>query len=151
MGYFDARRKLSYDIVGADLALRVGRTDLRMEYLLRRQQFDVENPAALRYDVVGPRGNFFVKQGAYVELKVPVSSDVDLIGRADGMWRMGNLPTLSPLAVRSAVTRYTLGTMFVLGAGLRAKVSGEVWDFSDADVEGRHTEVTWHAAVVGTY
>jgi hypothetical protein len=150
-GHFDSRRKLSYDIVGADLALRVGRTDLRFEYLSRRQEFDVENPAALRYDVAGPRGNFFVKQGAYAELKIPLSSDVDLIGRADAMWRKGNLPALSPLSVRSAVTRYTLGTMFLLGAGVRAKLSGEVWDFSDPDVEGRHTEVTWHAAIVGTY
>jgi hypothetical protein len=150
-GHFDSRRKLSYAIVGADLSLRVGRTDLRLEYLLRRQQFDVENPAALRYDVLGPRGDFFVKQGGYAELKVPLSSDVDIVARGDGMYRVGNLPALSPLSRRSTVMRYTLGTMFTLSAGVRAKLSGEVWDFSDADIEGRHSELTWHAAIVGTY
>jgi hypothetical protein len=150
-GHFDPNRKLSYEIFGADLSLRVGRTDLRFEYLLRRQQFNTDNPAALRYDVVGPRGDFFIKQGGYAELKVPLGSDVDLVGRGDIMYREGNLPVLSPLAVKSAVTRYTLGTMFGLSAGLKGKLSGEIWDFSDADIEGRHTELTWHAAIVGTY
>jgi hypothetical protein len=150
-GHFDSNRRLSYAIIGSDLSLRVGRTDLRLEYLLRRQQFDVQNPAALRYDVVGPGGNFFLKQGAYAELSVPVAASIELIARADGMYRVGNLPALSLLSVRSTVTRYTLGTMFGLSAGLRAKLSAEVWDFSDADVEGRQTELTWHAAIVGTY
>jgi hypothetical protein len=150
-GHFDSSRKMSYSIVGSDLSLRIGRTDLRFEYLLRRQQFDAQNPAALRYDVVGPRGNFFVKQGAYAELSVPVSADIELVGRADAMYRVGNLPTLSPLSVQSTVTRYTLGTMFALSAGVRAKLSAELWDFSDADIEGRQTELSWHAAIVGTY
>ncbi len=150
-GHFDPKRKLSYSIIGSDLSLRVGRTDLRLEYLARRQDFAIDNPDALRYDVFGPRGNYFVKQGGYAELKVPLGSDVDLIGRGDVMYRVGNLPKLSPLSVKSAVTRYTLGTMFVLTASLRAKLSAELWDFSDADTEGRHTELTWHAAVVGTY
>jgi hypothetical protein len=150
-GHFDPKRKLAYAIVGADLSLRVGRTDLRLEYLLRRQEFNTDNPAALRYDVVGPRGDIFIKEGAYGELKVPLGSDVDVVARGDIMYREGNLAVLSPLAVKSAVTRYTLGTMFALSAGLRGKLSGEVWDFSDADTEGRHTELTWHAAIVGTY
>jgi hypothetical protein len=150
-GHFDPSRKLSYSIIGSDLSLRIGRTDLRFEYLLRRQQFDVENAAALRYDVVGPRGDVFLKQGAYAELSVPVTAGVALVARADAMYRVGNLPLLSPLSIRSAVTRYTLGTMFGLSAGLRAKLSGEVWDFSDTDVEGRQTELSWHAAIVGTY
>jgi hypothetical protein len=150
-GRFDPSRKLSYQIYGADLSFRVGRTDLRLEYLVRRQDFDISNPAALRYDVAGPRGNYFIKEGAYAELKVPLGSDVDLVGRGDIMYREGNLPVLSPLSVKSAVTRYTLGTMFALSAGLRGKISGEVWDFSDPDTEGRHTELTWHAAIVGTY
>jgi hypothetical protein len=150
-GHFDPERRLSYSIVGSDVALRVGRTDLRLEYLLRRQEFDPSNPAALRYDVLGPRGDFFVKQGGYAELKTPLTQDIDLIGRADGMYRHGNLPKLSPLSVRSTVMRYTLGALFVLDTGLRAKLSAEIWDFSDADTEGRHTELSWHAAIVGTY
>jgi hypothetical protein len=150
-GHFDPDRKLSYSILGSDLSLRVGRTDLRLEYLVRRQQFDDQNPAALRYDIFGPRGNFFVKQGAYAELKQPLGEDIDLVGRVDGMFRNGNLPVMSPLSVRSTVLRYTLGAMYALSTGLRAKLSAELWDFSDADTEGRHTELSWHAAFVGTY
>jgi hypothetical protein len=150
-GHLDPNRKISYAIVGSDLSLRIDRTDLRLEYLIRREQVNEDNPAALRYDVNGSAGDFFVKQGGYAELKVPLTSDVYLIGRFDGMYRVGNLPKLSPLSDRSSVTRYTLGTMFAFTTGLRAKISGELWDFSDPDIEGRHGEFTWHAAVVGTY
>jgi hypothetical protein len=150
-GHFDPQRKHSYAIAGADFALRIGRTDLRFEYLLRRQEFDLDNPDALRFDIAPRKGDYFIKQGAYTELKFPVSSSVDVAARVDGMYRWGNLPKLSPLSEKSTVIRYTLGTMFTLATGLRGKVSGEVWDFSDADVEGRHTEISWHFAVVGTY
>ena len=150
-GHSDPERRLSYSIVGADMSLRVGRTDLRLEYLARRQQIDVENPIVLRYDIAGPRGDFFVKQGGYAELKVPVASGLDVVARMDGMYRNGNLPKISSLSIKSTVLRYTFGTIFTLSQGLRAKLSGEVWDFSDASGDGRHTEFTAHAAIVGTY
>jgi len=150
-GHFDPERRLSYSILGGDFALRLGPTDLRIEYLLRRQQIDDQNPGALRYDMAGTRGNFFLKQGAYAELRTALTRDIDLVGRMDAMYRDGNLAKLSPLSVKSTVLRYTLGTMFVLTKGLRAKFSSEIWDFSDADAEQHHTEVSWHAALVGTY
>jgi len=150
-GHLDPNRKIAYGIAGSDLSLRIDRTDLRFEYLVRREDVNESNPAALRYDISSKGGDFFVKQGGYAELKVPLSADVYAIGRFDVMYRAGNLPKLSPLSDKSAITRYTLGTMFAFTTGLRAKISGEVWDFSDADVEGRHGEFTWHAAIVGTY
>ena len=150
-GKFDPQAKYSYAIVGADVSFRSGRTDLRFEYLARRQQFDTSNPDALRYQVPAKGGDFFVKHGAYVELKQPLTNWLDLIGRVDGMYREGNVVVESPLDKRSSVLRYTVGTMFTIEQGLRAKVSTELWDFSDPDAGGNHTNVTLHAAIVGTY
>ncbi|HKQ69034.1 MAG TPA: hypothetical protein VJT73_06835 [Polyangiaceae bacterium] len=150
-GRYDPDNRLAYTIVGSDVSLRLGRTDLRFEWLARRQEIDAENAAALRFDVASQRGTFFVKQGAYVEVKHPLTDEIDIIGRVDGMYRNGNLPALSPLSLKSTVLRYTLGTMFPFASGLRGKLSAELWDFSDPDAAGNHTEVTFHAAVVGTY
>ena len=119
--------------------------------MARRQRFDTSDPAVFRYEVPRKGGDFFVKHGAYVELKQPLTSWLDLIGRIDGMYREGNVVVDSPLAQKSSVLRYTVGTMFTLEQGLRAKVAAEFWDFSDVDAAGRHTDVTLHAALVGTY
>jgi len=150
-GKFDPDLKFAYAIVGGDISFRSGRTDLRLEYLARRQEFDTSNPAALRYELPRRRSDFFVKHGAYVELKQPLLSWLDLIGRVDGMFREGNVVVESPLSQKSTVLRYTVGTMFTLEQGLRAKVAAELWDFSDPGEGGRHTDVTLHAALVGTY
>jgi hypothetical protein len=150
-GKFDPELKYSYTIVGADVSFRSGRTDLRFEYLARRQEFDTSNPAAFRYEVPKKGGDFFVKHGAYLELKQPLTNWLDLIGRVDGMYREGNVLLASTLAQKSAVLRYTVGTMFTIEQGLRAKLSAELYDFSDVDQAGRHTDVTVHAALVGTY
>jgi hypothetical protein len=150
-GYLDPDLQYSYAFVGADVWLRSGRTDLRFEYLARRQDFDTSNPAALRYEVPRRSGDFFVKHGAYIELKQPMNSWVDLIGRVDGMYREGNVVLESPLAQKSAVIRYTIGTMFTIEQGLRAKLATELYDFSDPGERGRHTEMTVNAAIVGTY
>jgi hypothetical protein len=140
-----------YGKFGADVSFRSGRTDLRFEYLARRQQFDTSNPAALRYQVPATGGDFFVKHGAYLELKQPLTNWLDLIGRVDGMYREGNVVVASPLDKKSSVLRYTVGTMFTIEQGLRAKLSAELYDFSDPDEAGHHTDVTVHAAIVGTY
>jgi hypothetical protein len=150
-GKFDPELKFAYAIVGADVSFRSGRTDLRFEYLARRQEFDTSNPGALRYEVPRRGGDFFVKHGAYVELKQPLTPWLDLIGRVDGMYREGNVQLESPLAQKSTVLRYTVGTMFTLEQGLRAKLSAAIWDFSDAGHNGQHTDVSVHAALVGTY
>jgi hypothetical protein len=92
-----------------------------------------------------------VKHGAYVELKQPLTPWVDVIGRIDGMYREGNVVLESPLAQKSTVLRYTIGTMFTLEQGLRAKLSAAIWDFSDVDQAGHHTDVSLQAALVGTY
>jgi hypothetical protein len=80
---------------------------------------------------------------------------VDLIGRVDGMLRAGNFaadPTgETPLSARSTVLRYTLGTSYAFERAFRLKVSVELWQWSDADEEGKKLDVGLHTAFVGTF
>src|SRR4029079_2520719 len=63
-GTFDPDNRLSYAILGGDLTLRIRRTNVRLEYLVRRQEFDVSDPTRFKYGVPVSRGDFFVKHGA---------------------------------------------------------------------------------------
>ncbi len=148
-GFLDPNRELMYVIFGADAALRIGRTTLRIEYLARRQQFDADHPG-LRY-VVDDANAFFVKHGAYAELEVPVTRRFDLIFRADGMLRVGDVLITSPLDKVSAVGRATLGASILVERHFRLKASTEVWQFTDPDVNGVKTELSFHLGAVGTF
>lgn len=148
-GLFDPNRELWYVIFGADVSLRVGRTTIRAEWLARRQQFDPDG-VQLRYAITDDNA-FFLKQGAYVELEQPVSQRLDLLVRADGMLRVGDVPITSPLDKESAVGRATLGMAFLVERHLRLKASSELWYFTDPDVNGVHTEVSFHLGAVGTF
>jgi hypothetical protein len=158
-GTYDPANDYSYTIAGADLSFRLVRTNLRFEYLVRRQSFDTSDPSLLKYDVV-KNGDFVVKHGAYAELETPLSGQVDLITRVDGMLHVGNVlvpPPGSPASVdgqlsgRSFVARYTLGTAVSLERNLRAKASAELWHFSDTDAAGNNLAVGIHLAAVGTF
>ncbi len=154
-GTFDPDNRLSYTILGGDLSLRLDRTNVRMEYLVRRQELDVSDPTRFLYNVVA-NGDFFVKHGAYAEIEQPLSDTVDLIGRVDGMLRVGNVPLVTPapaegaLSARSSVLRYTLGSAFAVEQNLRVKVSAELWQFSDPDAAGLRIAAGLHLAAVGT-
>jgi hypothetical protein len=150
-GTFDPENKRSYGIFGADLTFRFDRTNLRLEYLVRRQQFDISDPARFKYLVPAEGGDFFVKHGAFIELEQPLSRAVDLIGRFDGLYRIGNLPAASTLQAKSAVIRYTLGTAITVQRGLRLKASAELWSFSDRGLPDRHNEMSFHLGAVGTF
>lgn len=157
-GTFDPNNERTYAVLGGDLALRVGRTQLRAEYLLRRQEFDTSDPSRFKY-VLSPRGEFFVKHGAYAEIEQPLSSSVDAVFRVDGMMRVGNLERPAPLdpapegelSRRSSVGRVTVGSVWAVDAALRLKTSVEVTHFSDRDLAGRRDAVGVHVAGVGTF
>lgn len=148
-GPFDPQRKLWYAIGGADLTLRLSRTIFRAEYLFRRQEFD-EDAAMFRY-VVTDDAKFFVKHGAYVEVEQPLVSGLDLIVRADGMLRVGNVPMSSPLDKTSWVARATLGVAYLVERHLRLKASTELWEFSDLGASLRNTEVSFHVAAAASF
>lgn len=149
-GTFDPQNKLSYAIVGADLSIRLQRTNLRFEYLVRRQDLDVSTPAAFKYDVL-PGGDYFLKHGGYAELEVPLTRSLDVMGRFDFLWRSGNVAAESALQARSGVLRYTLGLAYTLERGLRIKYSTELWSFSDLGLAGRHTALSAHLGVAAAF
>ncbi len=162
-GTYDPGNRLTYAILGGDLSLRVVRTAIRMEYLVRRQQMDTSDPDIFRYAVAGADGDFFTKQGAYVEVEQPVTRAFDLLARADGMVRTGNVSNAtvgsgtetvtaeSPLSSNSYVARETLAAALALDRNFRLKGSVELWEFSYEDAAGRATELSFHLGAVGSF
>jgi hypothetical protein len=162
-GTYDPANKLTYAILGGDLSVRILRTAIRMEYLVRRQEVDTSDPDIFKYAVVGPNSDFFVKHGAYVEIEQPVTRFFDLLGRVDGMYRIGNVSnvpvgsgndvatTESPLSYKSYVARETLAAAYALDRNFRLKGSVELWEFSYADASGRDNELSFHLGAVGSF
>jgi hypothetical protein len=150
-GTYDRGNDLAYFIGGADLSIRVERTTIRLEYLLRRQEFDTSNPALFKYEFSARRGDFFVKQGAFLEIEHPLVRGLDAIWRADGMVRTGNVLATSELSDASYVMRGTFGLALAVERNLRLKCSAELWQFSDPDGRGRQTDVSAHWGAVGTF
>ncbi len=149
-GHYDPQNDLSYVLLGADLQLRFKRIYWRSEYLVRRTEMALGDDPASRFKY-GPGKDgiydrFFIKDGFYTELEVPVSNRVDLIGRYDGMRRLGNVVTTSPLRSKSAILRYTAAIAYRLDVGLRIKSSVEFYDFSDFE-----DELALHLALAGPF
>lgn len=149
-GTFDPENNLWYAILGGELSFRFDRTNLRFEYLARRQSLDISDPTIFKYDTA-QNGDFFLKHGGYGELEVPVNRNIDLIGRFDFLYRSGNVPVASELSARSGIFRYTLGSAITIERGVRLKLSTELWSFSDRGVAGKHTAVSSHLGFVGAF
>ena len=153
-GTYDLHNELTYAIFGGDLVFRFNRTALRFEYLARRTQIDVSDPALLALNVVGADRDVVTKHGAYAEIEVPLAPSVDVLGRLDGLYRVGNFPKdpedETPLAFRSYIVRYTVGASYAFERAFRVKLSTELWQFSDED-DGKNVRVGTHLAFVGTY
>jgi hypothetical protein len=150
-GTFNPANTLTYAIVGGDFSVRVDKTTLRAEYLVRRQQFDASDPTRFKYSVSLERGDFTTKHGAYVEIEQGVTPLVSVLGRVDGMARYGNVEATSLLSDGSTVERLTLGALLRFEHSLRLKVSTELWKFSDNDLRGQDKAVSIHTAVVGAF
>jgi hypothetical protein len=151
-GTYDPENQQTYLILGADLSMRFDKTNIRLEYLGRRTTFDTSDKTVFKYVVADDHGDFSMKHGAYAELEHALTSDVDLIGRVDGMYRVGNVEAASELTRRSSVIRYTLGTAYVIERGLRLKFSTELWDFSNPEtISGRKVDLGMHAALAGSF
>jgi hypothetical protein len=147
-GTYDPSNKLHFQVAGAHLILQVSRIFLRTEYLMRRTEMALGDDPAARFKY-GPGKNgkydpYFVKQGFYAELEVPVTDRVDAVARWDGLRRDGNVVRTSALRSETAVLRYTLGASVKVRGATRIKLSGELYDFSDFD-----DEVALHVALAG--
>jgi hypothetical protein len=131
-GHYDPDRKRLFEIAGADVSARISGVAVRAEYLVRRTQMDLGADPAMTY-IPAPDGSFddtFTKHGYYVETEVPVGP-VDLIGRFDGLRRIGNTALGSDLAYHASVTRETLAAAYRVTANVRIKTSLELYQFSD--------------------
>jgi hypothetical protein len=149
-GTYDPARELTYTILGADATFRLNRWNVRAEYLMRRTEMALGADPARRFRYgPGEDGDFdpyFLKDGFVVETDFPVWPWLELVGRFDGMRRLGNVVTSSPLRKESLVLRYTAGANVVFERSFRLKLSGELYDFSDFD-----DEVAIHLGLVGAF
>jgi len=151
-GTYDPSNDQSYLIVGGDATLRLDRTSIRAEYLGRRTEHSTQDRTVFKYVVADERGSFSMKHGAYFEVEQSLTPELDLLGRVDGLYRVGNVAADSELDRRSAVIRYTLGTSYAIERGLRIKISTELWHFSDRDaISGRQVELSMHSGLAGSF
>jgi hypothetical protein len=147
-GTYDPDNKLDYEIGGADLMIQISRIFLRAEYLVRRTEMSLGTDPAQRFKY-GPGKDgkydpYFLKQGFYAELEVPIGDRFDAIARWDGLRRQGNVLRNSELRSDSALLRYTVGGSVRLRGATRIKLSGEFYDFTDFQ-----DEIAIHVAVTG--
>jgi len=147
-GTYDVVNALAYTIAGGDLAARLGRTQIRFEYLMRHQQFD---PSGL--PLVEPASGIqtFDKHGAYLEVERVVTESLTLVARADGLYRTGDVLIGSTLGPRAAVFRYTGGATVAVIPGWRVKASAELWSFTNDPPRQSQFELGLHLALVGTF
>jgi hypothetical protein len=151
-GTYDPSNDQSYAIVGGDATLRLDKTSVRAEYLGRRTELSTADRTVFKYVVADARGDFSMKHGAYLEVEQAMTPELDLLGRVDGMLRVGNVESTSELSRRSSVFRYTVGTAYAIERGLRIKFSTELWEFSDRDgTTGRKLELSMHTALAGSF
>ena len=88
--------------MGADATLRFDKLNIRAEYLGRRTEFSTNDRTVFKYAVADARGDFSMKHGAYIEVEEGLTNELDLIGRLDGMYRVGNVESTSELDRRRA-------------------------------------------------
>jgi hypothetical protein len=151
-GTYDPNNAQSYAIFGADATLRLDKTNVRAEYLARRTEFSTADRTIFKYVVADTNGDFSMKHGGYFEVEQALTPELDLVGRVDGMFRVGNVEAANPLSRRASVYRYTLATAYAIERGLRIKLSTELWDFSGKDeVTGRNVELSMHTALAGSF
>ena len=150
-GTWDPANNYTYLIGGGDLAARIGRTQVRLEYLVRRQTFAPDPAVPFKLPVPASGQDQFEKHGAYLEIERSMTETVTLLARADGLYRAGNNPVASPLATRAAVLRYTAGGTVAIAPGLRLKASAELWAFSNDVPIHQELELAFHLSVVGTF
>ena len=149
-GTYDPDNELDVLLIGADLSFRLDDFSLRAEYLLRRTRMGLGNDPASRF-YYGPGADgtydpYFLKDGWYLEAEYTIAEDWTLVGRFDGMRRLGNVPIGGSLRKKSVVLRYTAGAAWRAHQHIYVKLSAELYDFSDFD-----DEAAIHMGLVGTF
>ena len=148
-GHYDPAGKLMFSILGGDASLQLGRVMLRAEYLRRRTELSLGDDPASRFrygpGADGTFSTFSIKDGFDAEAEVRLGK-LELIGRWDGLRRVGNVLATSEMRSRSAVLRYTAAATYKLTGALRLKTSVELYDFSDFE-----DELAFHLGIAGPF
>jgi hypothetical protein len=150
-GTYDPQNRFAYTVAGGDCAARIGRTQIRLEYLVRHQTFEANPAVQFELPVPASGREAFNKHGYYLEVERSMTDIIGLIARVDGLYRAGNVTIDSPLAPRSAIFRYTAGATVALLPGWRLKASAELWAFSNDVPAHQELELAFHLATVGTF
>ncbi len=162
-GAYDPQGLFTYTILGIDTFLRIGRVNIRGEYLVRRTEMATgQDPTRWQYELplLPDRSDvtetlFSVKDGWYVEVDGPVNRRVELVGRWDGIRRIGNVPVGVPLDFNAGMMRGTLGANFIIARGYRVKTSVEYWRIwgvrTDQGARVQENGLGLHVGVVATF
>jgi hypothetical protein len=152
-GTYDPEHRLPFSIIGVHTVLRYQDLFLRLEYLNRKTKMDVnaseDGEAPIFKNAPAANGRydpFFVKDGGYAELEVPINKRLTAVFREDFLRRRGNIVATSALRSDSALVRHTAGVAIGLGQSVRLKLSYERYDFSDFEDES-----VIHAGIAGPF
>ncbi|MFN0249048.1 MAG: hypothetical protein ACKV2T_19340, partial [Kofleriaceae bacterium] len=130
VGTYDPARSLGFALGGVDVAVLVGRLALRAEYLVKRVEMALGSDPGSRFkygpNASGRFDDFFVKDGFYADLELPLGS-VTGLARIDGLRRKGNVLATSPLESSSYLLRYTVGLATRIHAKVTLKSSVELY------------------------
>lgn len=134
-GAYDTRARMNYLVLGADAFLRMGRTNLRAEFLVRRTEMYAAEPGRFAFEVPTladgtlPERIFSIKEGWYIELEQPISRRVELMLRWDGLRRLGNVSPNNALEFDAGISRWTIGANYLFERAYRIKLSIEHYQY----------------------
>jgi len=133
-GHYDPEAKLGFAIGGVDAVLQFAGIFVRAEYLVRATQMSLGGDPTSRFKygpgADGKYADYFVKDGFYAEVEAPIGR-FSLIGRWDGLRRIGNVLATDAMSSSASVLRYTGALAYRLTSGIRIKTSLEYYQFSD--------------------
>ena len=156
-GAYDPDGRLDYLILGVDSYLRIGRTSIRAEYLIRRTDQGPLN--RFNYPLLrNPDGSFqwpeLITDGFYVEVEQPINRYLDVVLRFDGLHRRGNTSALVPagtgLDFDAGMLRGTGGFNVIIDRSFRIKANVEYYRFWGMQ-NGVNDAVAFHLSAVTAF
>lgn len=130
IGTYDPARQLGFVIGGVDVVFQRNGLALRAEYLVKRVEMALGSDPGTRFkygpSANGTFDNFFVKDGFYFDVELPLGPLTGLV-RVDGLRRRGNVLASSPLEAASYLFRYTVGLAVPIHAKVTLKSSAELY------------------------
>jgi hypothetical protein len=145
-GYYDPNQRLTYLIYGGELFAHWRSLVLRAEFIARQTDYD-RNAGPYLFAQAPPY--YFVKAGYYAQLDWTPLEWLTLIGRIDGLFRLGMpLPNTVITEDATEILRGTVAVAVRFAAVLMIKADYEYWSFFNVPFENQHVV---RAQLVFTY